>query len=91
MARELAGLDALVAGINIVHYLKSLARSHERCSYPAADFENLSHYLQQRLGFPHYTLPVLIGVAGLNSLKYFWTPRTPEELARTWIGSFAIT
>ncbi len=23
-----------------------------------------------------------IGVAGLNSLKYFWTPRTPEETTR---------
>ena len=42
MARELATLDALVVGIDITHYLKELESSNEKCSYPAADFEELS-------------------------------------------------
>jgi len=45
MARELSGLDALVVGIDINRYLKSLRNSKEVCSYPAADFEALSKYI----------------------------------------------
>lgn len=43
MARSLARLDALVAGIDITHYLRELAKERGSCNYPAADFENLSH------------------------------------------------
>ena len=38
MARELSGLDALVVGIDINRYIKSLGNSKDACSYPAADF-----------------------------------------------------
>jgi len=40
-ARELAGLDALVVGIDIRRYLKSLETGQEKCAYPAGDFEAL--------------------------------------------------
>ena len=46
MAKSLAGLDALVIGIDITHYLGELARSADKCSYPASDFEFLSKYIQ---------------------------------------------
>ena len=61
MAEELATMDALVVGIDIRHYLRALAAAREPCSYPAADFEALSQWVQQRLGFPGYVPPVLAG------------------------------
>jgi hypothetical protein len=36
---------AIVAGIDIRHYLAALEKSTEKCVSPAVDFENLSHYL----------------------------------------------
>src|SRR5262249_29623390 len=59
MARELETLDVLVAGVDIRHYLKDLAAAPDKCAYPAADFENLSHFLQKKLDFPTYHQPVL--------------------------------
>ena len=52
MAEELATMDALVVGIDIRRYLSALAAARGTCSYPAADFEALSQWLQQTLGFP---------------------------------------
>src|SRR5512139_2393847 len=70
MARELASLDALVIGIDIVHYLKELEASSEKCSYPAADFESLSKFVQKKLDFPRYIQPVLIGYSSGATLVY---------------------
>jgi type IV secretory pathway VirJ component len=61
MARKLAALDALVVGINIIHYLKQLESSTEKCSYPAADFEALSQFVQKQLNYPSYVTPILVG------------------------------
>ncbi len=70
MARELAATGALVVGIDIVHYEKQLASSTEPCLYPAADFEALSQYVQKKLGFPAYRLPVLVGYSSGATLVY---------------------
>jgi len=61
MARELAGLDALVVGIDINHFLKQTESSGENCLYPAADFEALSKFIQRRLNYSSYRTPILIG------------------------------
>ena len=52
MARDLAGMDALVVGVDIIHYLKALEASGETCSYPASDFEALSQFVQKDLAYP---------------------------------------
>ncbi len=87
MARELAGMDALVAGIDIVHYLKVLSDSSEPCGYPAADFENLSHYLQKRLEFPQYVQPVLIGYSSGATLVYATLAQSPPG---TFLGAMSL-
>jgi type IV secretory pathway VirJ component len=87
MARELAALDALVAGIDIVSYLKQLAAADEPCSYPAADFENLSHFLQRKLGFPQYVLPVLIGYSSGATLVYATLAQSPRG---TFLGAVSL-
>jgi type IV secretory pathway VirJ component len=79
MARELSGLDALVVGIDINHYLKSLRNSPEACSYPAADFEALSKYIQKKLNFPRYKVPVLVGYSSGATLVYAILAQSPPN------------
>lgn len=82
MAQSLAGLDALVIGIDITHYLGELGRSSETCSYPAADFENLSKFVQMKLGFEHYRSPVLVGYSSGATLVYTTLVQAPKGTFR---------
>jgi type IV secretory pathway VirJ component len=70
MAKSLAGLGALVAGIDITHYMRELGRSTEACLYPAADFEALSKFVQQTVGLPDYIAPVMVGYSSGATLVY---------------------
>ena len=70
MARELAALDTLVVGVDIVSYLKALASSSEACVYPAADFEALSQFIQRKYDFSTYKPPVLLGYSSGATLVY---------------------
>jgi type IV secretory pathway VirJ component len=79
MARELSGLDALVVGIDINRYLKSLRNGKEACSYPAADFEALSKYIQKKLNFPRYKVPVLVGYSSGATLVYSILAQAPPN------------
>lgn len=79
MARELSSLDALVAGIDINHYLKSLRNSKEACSYPAADFEALSKYIQKKLNLPRYKIPILVGYSSGATLVYAILAQAPPN------------
>ena len=82
MARALADLDALVVGINITQYLKEINGSTEKCSYPAADFENLSKYIQKKLGFDRYRTPVLVGYSSGATLVYAVLAQSPPNTFR---------
>ncbi len=79
MARELANQDALVAGIDIIHYLKQLENSEEPCSYPASDFEALSQFMQKKLEFPMYVTPILIGYSSGATLVYAVLVQAPPN------------
>ena len=70
MARSISAEDAMVVGIDIRHYLKQLALEDKQCSYPAADFEALSQYVQKKLDFTTYITPVLIGYSSGATLVY---------------------
>ncbi len=77
MAKSLAGLGALVAGIDINHYMRELARSPEACLYPAADFEELSKFVQRTAGLPDYIPPVLVGYSSGATLAYALLVQAP--------------
>ncbi|MBI5057421.1 MAG: virulence factor family protein [Nitrospirae bacterium] len=87
MARELASLDALVIGIDIIHYLKELEASSEKCSYPAADFEALSKFVQKKLDFPRYIQPLLIGYSSGATLVYAILVQAPPN---TFSGAISL-
>ncbi|SYZ72526.1 Virulence factor family protein [Candidatus Zixiibacteriota bacterium] len=79
MAKEVASQNALVAGIDIIHYLKQLDNSPEPCSYPAADFEALSQYMQKKLDLPEYIMPILIGYSSGATLVYAILAQAPPN------------
>jgi len=79
MARELTSLNALVVGIDIVRYLKHMEAQSERCSYPAADFEMLSKFIQKKLNYPRYVIPVLAGYSSGATLVYAVFAQAPPN------------
>lgn len=87
MARALAGEDALVIGIDITHYLRELEKSSEKCSYPAADFESLSQYVQKKLDFPDYTIPMMVGYSSGATLVYAVLVQAPPN---TFAGAISM-
>jgi len=78
MARSLSTLDALVVGIDLPRYLQRLATSAESCSYPSADFESLSQFVQKHLGFDAYVNPVVIGYSSGATLAYATLAQAPK-------------
>jgi type IV secretory pathway VirJ component len=79
MAKAVASLDALVVGIDINHYLKQLENSNEKCSYPAADFEELSKFIQEKKKFPDYITPLLVGYSSGATLVYAALVQAPPD------------
>lgn len=86
MAKILASMDALVAGIDINSYLKALARSKEKCVYPAADFESLSHYIQKKFNYTQYVQPVLAGYSSGATLVYAVIAQAPANTFKAGIS-----
>ena len=82
MARELSSLDALVAGVDITHYLKEIEKSNESCLYPAGDFEELSKFVQKKFDFPRYVTPVLVGYSSGATLVYATLVQAPFNTFR---------
>ena len=87
MARALAGMDAVVAGIDVPRYLRQLAATREACSYPAADLEALSKLLQKKLGFATYEAPVLVGYSSGATLAYAALVQSPPN---TFAGAISL-
>jgi type IV secretory pathway VirJ component len=79
MARALASLDAVVAGVDINHLIRALERSGEKCLYPAGDLELLSKAVQQYLHYPDYRTPVLVGYSSGATLVYAVLSQSPGE------------
>ncbi|MCX6835955.1 MAG: bifunctional lysylphosphatidylglycerol flippase/synthetase MprF, partial [candidate division Zixibacteria bacterium] len=82
MARALAEMQALVVGIDITHYLRQLSLASEQCSYPAADFEALSQYMQQKEGMVTYSTPALVGYSSGATLVYAILVQAPPNTFR---------
>jgi type IV secretory pathway VirJ component len=78
MARRLTDKGAVVVGIDIRHYLAQLEKSADKCVSPAADFENLSRYLQAKLAFKQYLLPTLVGYSSGATLVYAMLAEAPD-------------
>lgn len=87
MARELAGLDTLVVGIDIRHYLKTLETDQDKCAYPAGDMETLGQFVQKKLGYRQFHRPVLVGYSSGATLAYATLVQAP---AKTFSGAISL-
>ncbi len=81
-AELLAEHGTLVASLDAGRYLEASRTASEACVQPAADLENLSHYLQSRAGLPEYLTPVLVGEGDGAALVYTTLAEAPEGLFR---------
>ena len=80
MAQTLVEQGAVVAGIDIRHYLAQLENSPDKCVSPDVDFENLSHYLQAKIGIRQYLQPTLVGYSSGATLVYAILAESPDGL-----------
>ncbi len=87
LSRQLAAQNAMVAGINISHYLTSKMAEHQKCYYPAGDFEELSLHLQKKYKFRNYFKPILMGYSSGATLVYGILAQAP---ANTFKGAIAM-
>jgi type IV secretory pathway VirJ component len=87
MARQLASLDSLVIGTDINRYLKNLSQGREQCSYVAGDLEELSKFVQQKLEYPQYITPMLVGYSSGATLAYAALAQAP---ANTFAGAISL-
>lgn len=79
MAQSLAEDDSMIVGIDMTHYIGQLNARREKCAYPAAHFEELSHYLQKKYHFPRYVLPVLVGYSSGATMVYATLAQSPPN------------
>lgn len=78
-AARIASVDSLVIGVDTGKYLGRLA-AEDDCTYPSADFENLSRFVQQKLGLPTYTRPILVGYSDGGALVYATLVQAPTSV-----------
>ncbi len=78
MAERLTDKGAAVAGIDIRHYLAQLEKSGDKCVSPAVDLEDLSRYLQAKLGLKRYLQPTLVGYSSGATLVYATIVEAPD-------------
>jgi type IV secretory pathway VirJ component len=91
MARELAAMDALVVGIDITHYIKTVvngaAAAPDACFDPARDFEQLGKAVEDRFGYAGWTPPILVGYSSGATLVYAALVQAPP---RTFAGAVSL-
>lgn len=87
MAGHIVSQGAMVAGINIVHYFKTLKTLKSACYYPAGDFEEISLSIQKKYKFPQYLKPILVGYSSGATLAYGILAQSP---ANTFKGAISL-
>jgi type IV secretory pathway VirJ component len=86
MAERVRDLGALVVGIDIRAFLKSLEAS-KGCAYPAGALEELSRAVQLQRKLPAYVRPILVGYSSGATLVYAALVAAPPE---TFAGAISL-
>jgi type IV secretory pathway VirJ component len=78
MAQRLTEQGAVVAGIDIRHYLAQLEQSADACVSPADDLQQLSRFLQAKLELKPAMEPTLAGYSSGATLVYAALVQAPD-------------
>jgi type IV secretory pathway VirJ component len=87
MAQELQRHGAMVAGIDLPQFYRSLEADGNDCVFPDGDLENLSHFVQAYYHLPGYLNPVLVGYASGAGLAYATLAQAPRD---TFAGAVSL-
>ncbi len=87
MVGNIVDQGAMVAGIDIRHYYKSIKALKSKCYYPAGDFEEVSLTIQKKYKFNQYLKPILIGYSSGATLAYGLLAQAP---ANTFKGAISL-
>lgn len=87
MAKYLVKQNAMVVGINILHYFKNIKSLKSECYYPAGDFEELSMTIQKKYLLNQYFKPILAGYSSGATLIYGMLAQAP---ANTFKGAVSL-
>jgi type IV secretory pathway VirJ component len=79
MARELAGMDALVAGVDIRHYMKASTADPDKCWDPGTDFAELGRAIEKRFGYTSRVKPVMVGYSSGATIVYAAMAQVPPH------------
>ena len=79
MARELASQDALVAGVDIRHYMKASTGSPDKCWDPGTDFAELGRAVEKRFGYTAQVPPVIVGYSSGATIVYAAMAQAPPH------------
>jgi type IV secretory pathway VirJ component len=87
LAQELQRHGAMVAGIDLPQFYRSLEADGNDCVFPDGDLENLSHFVQAYYHLPGYLNPVLVGYSAGAGLAYAALAQAPRD---TFIGALSL-
>ncbi|MCV9928708.1 virulence factor [Flavobacterium sp. LS1R49] len=86
IALHLKNENTLIIGVDIRQVFKYMKKSKSACLYPAADFERMSQFVQKKLGYQTYTIPVLLGYSSGATLVYGLVAQAPQNTFRAGIA-----
>lgn len=78
LAAALARGGAFVVGIDLPAYLGRMqAIRSDKCSYPAAHFEEVAHWIERHEGMADYGVPLVVGDGSGATFAYAMTAQAP--------------
>ncbi|KFF13198.1 hypothetical protein IW20_18040 [Flavobacterium hydatis] len=86
IALHLKNENTLLIGVDIRQVFKSMKKNKSACLYPAADFERMSQFVQKKLKYPTYTVPILLGYSSGATLVYGLVAQAPQNTFRAGIA-----
>lgn len=86
IALHLKNENTLLIGVDIRQVFKSMKKNKSACLYPAADFERMSQFVQKKLKFQTYNIPILLGYSSGATLVYGLVTQAPQNTFRAGIA-----
>jgi len=77
LATALSGDGTFVSGIDLPAYLKQMLSINDKCSLPAAHFEEMVHWMQREQKLDKFIYPVLVGDGAGATFAYAVDAQAP--------------
>jgi type IV secretory pathway VirJ component len=78
LAVALAADDTLVLGVDLPAYLEQMQSINDKCSLPAAHFEEMSDWMQRNQKVAKFTYPLLVGDGAGATFAYAVDAQAPK-------------